>query len=60
MEKRNLKEMTESSYVEENFVLELVGTKRLTEIIEKYKVDTESDLYELVIMKSIERLKKEL
>ena len=36
MEKRNLKEMTESSYVEENFVLELVGTKRLTEIIEKY------------------------
>jgi len=60
MEKRNLKEMTERSYVEENFVLELVGTKRLTEIIEKYKVDTESDLYELVIKKSIERLKKEL
>ena len=60
MEKGNLKELTVKSYTEENFVIDLVGTKRLLEVIEKYDLDTESELYELVIKKSIERLRKEL
>lgn len=60
MEKGNLKELTVKSYTEENFVIDLVGTNRLMEVIEKYDLDTESELYELVIKKSIERLKKEL
>lgn len=60
MEKGNLKELTVKSYTEENFVIDLVGTNRLMEVIKKYDLDTESELYELVIKKSIERLKKEL
>lgn len=44
----------------DDFVMELVGTKRLLNLIKKYSVDASSDIYTDIIKKSIERLNKEI
>jgi hypothetical protein len=55
-----MKEKIQERITIDDFVMELVGTKRILSMVEKYKVDTNSNLYSEVIKKSIERLNKEL
>ena len=56
----NLIDMINKSFNEENFMKDLVGTKSLKNLTEKYQIDVKSDMYKSVIKKSIDRLNKEL
>ena len=56
----NLIDMINKSFNEENFMKDLVGTKSLKNLTEKYQIDIKSDMYKSVIKKSIDRLNKEL
>ena len=60
MDKMNLIDMINKSFNEENFMKDLVGTKSLKNLTEKYQIDVKSDMYKSVIKKSIDRLNKEL
>lgn len=53
-------DMINKSFNEENFMKDLVGTKSLKNLTEKYQIDVKSDMYKSVIKKSIDRLNKEL
>lgn len=56
----SLIDMINKSFNEENFMKDLVGTKSLKNLTEKYQIDVKSDMYKSVIKKSIDRLNKEL
>jgi hypothetical protein len=55
-----MKKQIQERITTEDFVMELVGTKRILELVEKHEVDTNSKHYSEIITKTIERLKKEL
>lgn len=55
-----MKKQIKEKITKDDFVMELVGTHRIMELVEKHKVDTNSELYSEMIKNSIERLKKEL
>lgn len=55
-----MKKQIKEKITKDDFVMELVGTHRIMELVEKHKVDTNSELYSEMINNSIERLKKEL
>ena len=55
-----MKENIQERILKDDFVMELVGSKRIISLIEKYKINVDSDLYSDVIKKSIDRLNKEL
>lgn len=58
--KQDMKKQIKEKITKDDFVMELVGTHRIMELVEKHKVDTNSELYSEMINNSIERLKKEL
>ena len=58
--KQDMKKQIQERITTEDFVMELVGTKRILELVEKHEVDTNSKHYSEIITKTIERLKKEL